>query len=95
MAVDGLAEVFELGSGDLGHEHAEAGVFLHPELRFPCPPLPLERVDAGFYQFLVGPVAGVAVEAVGKQLVSRLQQAVVGLHGLGTDFSAALAKALT
>ena len=30
VAVDGLAEVFELGSRDLRHEHSEPGFLLHP-----------------------------------------------------------------
>ncbi len=62
VVVDGLAEVFELGAGELGHQHSEPGFLFDPQLGFSGSTLTFEGVDAGFDQFLVGPFPGVPVE---------------------------------
>ena len=85
VVVDGLADLFVLGSGEFGHHHAEAGVLLDPRPGFPGPTLTLEGVDALVDQFLFGPLAGVVAERVGQHPVGGFQQGVVGVDGLGTD----------
>ena len=94
--VDGLAEVFELGAGEFGHQHSEPGVFVDPEFGFSGSPLTFERVQALFDQFLVGPFPGVPVEGVGEHLVGGFQQGLRRMStASGPTFSAALARALT